>query len=81
MEVRAQSLQLEINQMAEQLMYEERQARLIDSQTFTDYTFIQNNVQYKVIWKDSDIAGKKEVCVTVEKISLLQETSVCGILE
>jgi competence protein ComGE len=80
-EVRAQSRQLEIGQMAQQLMYEELQARLIDSQTFTDYTFIQNNIDYKVIWKDTGAAGQKEVCVTVEKNSFLPEKSVCGILE
>ncbi|WP_066064276.1 hypothetical protein [Neobacillus soli] len=81
MDLRGQSKQVEIENKARQLMYEELQAKLIDSRTLTNYTFIQNKVEYKIIWSDPGAASQKEVCVKVEKNSFLPEIKVCGILE
>jgi type II secretory pathway pseudopilin PulG len=81
MDLRDQSRQLEIENNARKLMYEELQAKLIDSRTFTNYTFIQNRVEYKIIWRDIQVTGQKEVCVKVERNPFLPETKICGVLE
>lgn len=81
MELRNQSKQLEIENSARKLMYEELQAKLIDSQTWESYTIIRNKVEYKIIWNDTDAAVQKVVCVKVEKNAFLSESKVCGVLE
>ncbi|MEH7356463.1 hypothetical protein V7150_23420 [Neobacillus drentensis] len=81
MELRNQSWQLEIENTARKLMYEELQAKLIESQTFNNYSIIRNKVEYQIIWNDSVSAGQKEVCVKVEKNAFLPEFKVCGALE
>jgi competence protein ComGE len=79
-ELREQSRQLEVESKARQIMFEELQAKLISKGTFTDYSFIQNGVEYKIIWKDTG-ADQKEVCVRIEKNSFLPEIELCAILE
>jgi competence protein ComGE len=79
-ELREHSRQLEVESKARQIMFEELQAKLISKGTFTDYSFIQNGVEYKIIWKDIG-ADQKEVCVRIEKNSFLPEIEMCGILE
>ena len=79
-ELREHSRQLEVESKARQIMFEELQAKLISKGTFTDYSFIQNGVEYKIIWKDTG-ADQKEVCVRIEKNSFLPEIEMCGILE
>jgi competence protein ComGE len=81
MDLRDQSRQLEIENKAQQLIYEELQAKLIGNLPFANYTFIQNKVEYKIIWGDLAVAGQKEVCVKVERNSFLSETKICGVLE
>jgi len=81
MELRDQSRQVEIENTARVLMYEELQAKLIESQSFKNYTIIRNKVEYKIIWNDSGTAGQKEVCVKVEKNAFLPEYKICGVLE
>ncbi|WP_040208033.1 competence type IV pilus minor pilin ComGE [Neobacillus jeddahensis] len=81
MELRAESQQLEINKTAQRIMFEELQAKVIDNQAYTDYTIIQNRIVYKIIWIDSGLDSKKEVCVKVEKTPFLPESKMCHILE
>lgn len=81
MEIRHQSMQLEIENTSRKIMYEELQAKLIDGQTFIGYTIIRNKVEYKIIWNETGALGQKEVCVKVEKNAFLPESKVCGALE
>ncbi|WP_396954561.1 competence type IV pilus minor pilin ComGE [Neobacillus sp.] len=81
MELRGQSIKLEIENRTRQIMYEELQAKLIENQTFVNYTLRQNRVEYKIIWKDSRAAGQMEVCVKVERNAFLPQTEICGLLE
>jgi competence protein ComGE len=79
-ELREQSHQLELENRVRQIMFEELQAKLINKGTFTNYSSIQNGVEYKIIWKDRG-ADQKEVCVRIDKNSFLPEIEMCGILE
>jgi competence protein ComGE len=79
-ELREQSHQLELESRVRQIMFEELQAKLINKGTFTNYSSIQNGVEYKIIWKDRG-ADQKEVCVRIDKNSFLPEIEMCGILE
>ena len=81
MELRDQSRQLEIEKSARKLMYEELQAKLIDSQTWNSYTIIRNKVEYKIIWNDTEPTGQKVVCVKVEENAIFPRSKVCGVLE
>ncbi|ETI67331.1 hypothetical protein [Neobacillus vireti] len=81
MDLKGQSRQLGVENKARQLMYEELQAKLIANPTFTNYTFVENGVEYKIIWKDSLTAGQKEVCVRVERNSFLPQIEICSVLE
>ena len=80
-DLRGQSRQLELESKARQLMYEELQSKLINNNTFSNYTTILNGVEYQIIWKDSDAVNQKEVCVRIEKNSFLHKTEICGFLE
>jgi hypothetical protein len=80
-ELREQYRQLELENKARQLMYEELQANLVSNRGTSNSTSIQNGIEYQIIWKDSELAGQKEVCVRVEKNSFLPEVEVCGLLE
>ena len=80
-DLREQSLHLELESKAKQLMYEELQSKLINNKTFSNYTSILNGVEYQILWKDSDAVNQKEVCVRIEKSSFLPETEICGFLE
>lgn len=81
MELRDQSRQLEIENTARKLLYEELQAKLIENQTFKNYSIIRNKVEYQIIWNDLVSTGQKEVCVKVEKNAFLPEYKVWGVLE
>jgi len=80
-ELREQSRQLELENKARQLMYEELQANLVSNRGTSFSTSIQNGIEYQIIWKESEWARQKEVCVRVEKNSFLPEVEVCGLLE
>ncbi|MCL6573681.1 MAG: hypothetical protein K6T88_18700 [Bacillus sp. (in: Bacteria)] len=81
MDLREGSQQLEVENKAQKLMYEELQAKLLDNRFFTNYTFIENKVEYQIIWGDSVMNDQKEVCVKVERSSYRSETKICGLLE
>lgn len=80
-DLREQSLQLELESKARQLMYEELQSKLINNKTFSNYTSILNGVEYQIIWKDTGAGNQKEVCVRIEKKSFVPEIEICGFLE
>jgi competence protein ComGE len=81
-ELNNQSLQLEVNKKAEQLLYEELQAKLNDGRSYTSYTTFYHGIEYKIIWRDLASIGQKEVCVKVEKNSYsFQKTELCTVLE
>ncbi|MBV7507464.1 hypothetical protein KW850_19675 [Bacillus sp. sid0103] len=80
-ELREQSRQLELERKARQLMYEVLQMNLVSNQPTVNSTTIQNGVEYQILWKDSESANQKEVCVRVAKNSFLPEVEVCGLLE
>ncbi|MEH7115797.1 hypothetical protein V7128_00045 [Neobacillus vireti] len=81
MELKDQSIKREIENSAQRLMYEELKAKLIDGRTFTDSTMILNQIEYDIIWANTDQSSPKEVCVKVEKNSVHPEIKVCGVLE
>ena len=58
-----QSRQLSIDNKARQLMYEELQANLINSQSMSNSTINENGVEYKISWTGTEMSGQKEVCV------------------
>jgi hypothetical protein len=62
-----QSLQLEVDKMAKKLLFNELHANLIDNQAFSSYTLVQNGVEYKLHWRESEVPNQKEVCVEIEK--------------
>lgn len=78
-----QSWQLEIENKARQLMFEELQGKLLDGATFTNYSVVNNGILYEINWADSSLDIQKEVCVRVEKNSnsFLLDTEQCGVLE
>ncbi|NRD80737.1 hypothetical protein HPT25_25755 [Bacillus sp. BRMEA1] len=67
----------EIEKKAHELMYEELEANLMGGQKLSEYTFLENGVIYRIYWRDSKIAGQKEVCVSFEQNSKLAKTDIC----
>jgi competence protein ComGE len=80
-ELRDQSRQLELEKNARQIMFEELQSKVNSNGTFSNYSSIQNGVEYKISWKNTGLYDKKEVCVRIDKNSFLPEIEICGVLE
>jgi competence protein ComGE len=80
-ELNKQAIQLEVTKKAEQLLYEELQAKLIDGQSYISYSVYYHNIEYKIIWRNQAVIGLKEVCVKVEKNAYFQETEICMVPE
>lgn len=76
-----QSKQLEIDQQAEQFIYEELKASLINERIFPDHSIFLNGIKYMIIWKNQEVAGYQEVCVKVEKTQFSLETNICRSVE
>lgn len=81
MDLNQQSLNLEKENKARQLLYEELQAKIRGAQTFTDFSIKENGVEYQIKWRDSGLSGQKEACVSVEPNAILSKTEICGTLE
>jgi len=81
MELNNQSLQLEVNNKAEQLLYEELQAELVDVPSYTSYTTYHHGIAFQIIWTVLVGNAQKEVCVKVDKNNFLQKTEICAIPE
>jgi hypothetical protein len=80
-ELNKQSLQLQVNKKAEQLLYEELQAKLIDGQSFTNYTILYRGIEYRILWSNLAVTEQKEVCVRVDKNAFLLRTEICAVPE
>lgn len=81
LEVRNQSFQVEVENQARKMMYEELQARMMDHQNFTNYNVVQDGIEYQIIWGDTFESERREVCVKIENNTLVHETKICGIFE
>ncbi|MDQ0197315.1 hypothetical protein [Neobacillus ginsengisoli] len=73
--------QLEVDNYARQLLYEELQVKLIDGQSTTSYSKFLNGIEFNIYWRDSSVLGQKEACVKVEKNSFYSKTELCSIPE
>lgn len=80
-DLRNQYQVLEVEKRTQQLLYEELQAKIINNDSYLSYTLFQDGIEYKVLWRDSVVAGQKEVCVQVEKNSFMPKTERCMVLE
>lgn len=72
-----QEKQLEIDQQAEQFIYEELKASLINENISPDHSIFLNGIDYTIIWKNHEVTGYQEVCVKVEKTKFSLETNIC----
>lgn len=74
-----QSKQLEIDKKANQLLFEELHAKLIDDSSFSSYSIYHNRLEYKIYWHESHVTNQQEVCVTVEEntSTSLPKTEIC----
>lgn len=81
MEINSQTEQVKISKKAEQLKFEELEAKLNGSLSYSSYSVMDSGVEYQVYWKDDVLTGNKEVCVRSGKNSFQSETEVCGTLE
>lgn len=79
-DIRSQTEQVEVNQRAEQLMFEELQAQFMNTPTYSNYSVYDSGIEYKVFWRDSVLNGK-EVCVKVEHSSFNFQTEICSVQE
>ncbi|MBL4951419.1 hypothetical protein JK635_04080 [Neobacillus sp. YIM B02564] len=80
-DLREQSINLEMEKKARQIMYEELQAKLNDSQAYTSGSLSQNGVNYQIHWNDRNENGLKEVCVSADGKTRHSKIEVCGKLE
>lgn len=76
-----QSRKEEVEKKAQQLLYEELEAKLGSDQTYTNYSVFSNSIEYKINWKDSQAPNQKEVCVAVDNNTFLSEMEICGLQE
>ncbi len=81
MDLRDQSMTLEIEKKARQIMYEELQAKLNGSQTFTNRALVQNGVEYRIDWRNTDETGQKEVRVSADGKTGHSKIEIYGKLE
>ena len=69
--------QLVRDKKANQLLFEELQAHLLEDRTNSRYSIVHNGTEYQVFWNQSTSSGQMEVCVKVDKQILLPSTQVC----
>ncbi|MCM3765264.1 hypothetical protein M3234_09905 [Neobacillus niacini] len=77
--LREQSVRLEIEKTARQIMFEELQAKLLNITNPINYGITKNGVEYQIYWRE--YTSMMEVCVKVEETSLHSKTEVCGQIE
>lgn len=76
MELANQSQQLVREKRANQLLYEELQANLVEDRTNSSYSLWHNGTEYRIYW--NQVNTFKEVCVKVEETSLLSKIEYCA---
>ncbi|XJZ26205.1 hypothetical protein ACF5W4_12480 [Bacillota bacterium Lsc_1132] len=72
-----QSQQLELEKHAEQLLFEELQASIINGSPSPDHSIFLNGIEYKLTWINRDPEGVQEVCVKLEK----SQKTICRFAE
>ncbi|OLS41705.1 hypothetical protein [Bacillus sp. MRMR6] len=73
-----QSQQLIIDQKMNQLLYEELQAKLKDSPTFSSYSLTHNGLVFSIQWNESAVKEQKEVCVSFEGSTFIKKAEICA---
>jgi competence protein ComGE len=73
-----QSQQLIIEQKMNQLLYEELQAKLKDNPTYSSHSITHNGLVFTIVWNESVVIEKKEVCVSFEGSTFIKKTEVCA---
>jgi len=76
-----QSRKVEVEKKANQLLYEELEAKLGIGPSFANYSVFVNSIEYKISWKDLQASSQKEVCVTVDNSSFLSKMEICRLQE
>lgn len=74
-----QTQQLEVKEKAEQLLFEELQAKIADGQSYPkNYSVLNRGIEYKIEWKNPSTEGPKEVCVKVETQLFISKAEICA---
>jgi competence protein ComGE len=77
-ELKSQSVQLELDKKVTHLLYEELQANLINNGVATNYSVTHNGLEYKINWRDTPGSSQKEVCVKVEENAIFAKSEKCA---
>jgi competence protein ComGE len=77
----SQTVQTEISKKAQQLVFEELQAKLQGTPSPSSYAIVESGVEYQVSWRDSVLNSNREVCVKVEHNPYQVKTEICGMEE
>ncbi|MGG5255072.1 hypothetical protein ACQYAD_16695 [Neobacillus sp. SM06] len=80
-DLNAQSQQLERESLAEQLLFEELNALMINGTPSLNHSIFRNGNEYKITWGSSSPGNQKEVCVTLEKKARLPGKTICRFAE
>ncbi|MCM3566625.1 hypothetical protein [Neobacillus mesonae] len=80
-DLRQQTIGLEKEKAARQLMFEELQGKLNDTVDYRNQSFSQNGIVYEIYWKDLEGSSLKEVCVSAMGKTGRPEVEKCGKLE
>ncbi len=80
-DLNTQSQQLERESLAEQLLYEELNALIINGIPSPSHSIFRNGNEYKITWASSPSDNQKEVCVTLEKKARFPEKTICQFAE
>ncbi len=81
MDLREQSITLEIEKKARQILYEEMQAALMGLPSSQSYPLIENEIEYQLYWLDEQDNNPKEVCVSADGKTIHSKIKVCRKLE
>ena len=80
-DLNTQSQQLEREKLAEQLLYEELNALVINSTLSPSHSIARNGNEYTITWVSDPPDSQKEVCVTIEKKDRYPEKTICRFAE
>lgn len=78
-DLREQSVRIEIEKTARQIMFDELQAKLLNINNPVNYGITKNGVEYQIYWRE--YSSLMEVCVKVGDTPLQAKTEVCGQVE
>lgn len=75
-----QTLELQIEKYAYQLMYEELEAQITNGSPSSNHSTIQNGIEYQIEWSQAADEQMK-VCVKVEKNTITPGIKICALSE